>query len=44
MTGTLQIGATVNEGEQIAINKLAEWVTTPVRSSSDSKVAIKKVP
>ena len=42
MTGTLQIGATVNEGEQVAINKLAEWATMPVRSSSDSKVAIKK--
>ena len=42
MTGTLQVGATVNEGEQVAINKLAEWVTTPVRSSSDSKVAIKR--
>ena len=42
MTGTLQIGATVNEGEQVAINKLAKWVTTPVRSSSDSKVAIKR--
>ena len=27
MTGTLQVGATVNEGEQVAINKLAEWVT-----------------
>ena len=42
MTGTLQIGATVNDGEQFAINKLAEWVTTSVRSSSDSKVAIKR--
>ena len=42
MTGTLQIGATVNEGEQVAINKLAEWATMPVRSSSDSKVAIKR--
>ena len=34
MTGTLQIAAT----EQVAINKLAEWVTMPVRSCSD-KVA-----
>ena len=42
MTGTLQIGATVNDGEQFAINKLAEWVTTSVRSSSDSKVAVKR--
>ena len=42
VTGTLQIGATVNEGEQVAINKLAEWATMPVRSSSDSKVAIKR--
>ena len=42
MTGTFQVGATVNEGEQVAINKLAEWVTTLVRSSSDSKVAIKR--
>ena len=42
MTGTLQIGATVNDGEQFAINKLAEWVTTSVRSSSDSKVAINR--
>ena len=24
MTGTLQVGATVNEGEQVAINKLAD--------------------
>ena len=38
MTGTLQISATVNDGEQFAINKLAEWVTTSVRS----KVAIKR--
>ena len=34
MTGTLQIGATVNDGEQFA--------TTPVRSSSESKVAINR--
>ena len=36
MTGTLRIGATVNEGEQVAINKLAEWATMPVRSSSSA--------
>ena len=35
MTGT-------HDGEQFAINKLAEWVTTPVRSSSERKVAIKR--
>ncbi|CAE7535232.1 unnamed protein product [Symbiodinium sp. CCMP2592] len=42
MTGSLQIGSTVNDGEQVAINQLAEWTKAPIRSSSDSKMAIKR--
>jgi len=41
MTGTLQIGATVNEGEATALNKLASWAKEPVRVAVDSKVAIR---
>ena len=41
ITGSLQIGATVNEGESAAINELALWVGGPVKVAVDSKVAIK---
>ena len=30
MTGALQIGATVNDGESCALNQLAEWASSPV--------------
>ena len=39
MTGALQIGATVNDGESYALNQLAEW---PVCVAVDSQVTIKR--
>ena len=42
MTGVLQIGATVNDGESYALNQLAEWASSPVSAAVDSKVAIKR--
>ena len=42
MSGTLQIGATVNDGESVALDKLAQWATQKVHVAVDSKVAIKR--
>ena len=43
MTGAVQIGATVNDGESYALNQLvAEWASSPVCVAVDSKAAIKR--
>ncbi|CAE7388393.1 unnamed protein product, partial [Symbiodinium microadriaticum] len=41
MTGTLQIGATVNEGESVALDQLAARLRTKANVAVDSKIAIK---
>ena len=41
MSGTLQIGATVNNGESVALNILAEWASGPLRTAVDSKIAVR---
>ncbi|CAE7235281.1 unnamed protein product [Symbiodinium sp. CCMP2456] len=41
MTGSLQIGATVNEGEAIALDQLAAMAPAQVNVAVDSKVAIR---
>ena len=43
MTGSLQVGATVNDGESIALDYLAQWTTRSVQVAVDSKIAIKRV-
>ena len=43
MTGSLQVGATVNDGESVALDYLARWTTGPVQVAVDSKIAIKRV-
>ena len=42
MSGTLQIGAAVNDGESVALDKLAQWATQKVQVAVDSKVSIKR--
>ena len=43
MTGSLQIGATVNDGESVALDHLAQWTTRSIQVAVDSKIAIKRV-
>ena len=43
MTGSLQIGATVNDGESVALDQLAQWTNHPIQIAVDSKIAIKSV-
>ena len=43
MTGSLQIGATVNDGESVALDQLAQWTKHPIQVAVDSKIAIKRV-
>ena len=43
MTGSLQIGATVNDGESVALDQLAPWTKHPIQVAVDSKTAIKRV-
>ena len=42
MTGTLQIGATVNDGESVALDQLAQWATGQIQVAADSKIAIRR--
>ena len=42
MTGTLQIGATVNDGESVALDQLARWATGQIQVAADSKIAIRR--
>ena len=41
MTGTLQIGATVNEGESVALDQLAARLRSKANVAVDSKIAIR---
>ena len=43
MTGSLQIGATVNDGESVALDQLAQWACQSIQVAVDSKIAIKRV-
>ncbi|CAE7334827.1 unnamed protein product [Symbiodinium microadriaticum] len=43
MTGTLQIGATVNDGESVALDQLAQRTNQAIQVAVDSKIAIKRV-
>ena len=43
MIGSLQIGATVNDGESVALDQLAQWTKHPIQVAVDSKIAIKRV-
>ena len=43
MTGSLQIGATVNDGESTALDHLAQWAECTLQVAVDSKIAIKRV-
>ena len=43
MTGSLQVGATVNDGESVALDHLAQWTTRSIQVAVDSKIAIKRV-
>ena len=42
MTGTLQISATVNDGESVALDQLANWATGQIQVATDSKIAIRR--
>ena len=43
MSGTLQIGATVNDGESVAQDQLAQWTNQAIQVAVDSKIAIKRM-
>ena len=43
MSGSLQVGATVNDGESVALDHLAQWTTRSIQVAVDSKIAIKRV-
>ena len=42
MSGSLQVGATVNDGESVALDHLAQWTTRSIQVAVDSKIAIKR--
>ena len=43
MTGSLQVGATVNDGESVALDYLAQWTVRSLQVAVGSKIAIKRV-